>query len=261
MSGNNPRPLIVANWKMQLTNSEAVTLASRIVQKIIPTATADVVLCPSYVALPQVQQELKALQSSKRHHVSLGAQNVSQYERGAYTGEVSAEQLEGLVSYVIDGHSERRLNFGETSEVDGSKLAQALRHGLKPILCVGETVLEREQSLTSRVVVDQLEAGLSHVTSSDLSEVAIAYEPVWAIGSGELPRPGDVAAVARDINDFLANRYAGVELPRVLYGGSVSASNAAAYLDIPQINGLLIGGASLNYIEFAKIVNLTVKKA
>jgi triosephosphate isomerase len=254
-----PKPLIVGNWKMQLSNADSVRLANRIAHKIVPTAQAEVVLCPSFVAIPAVQTELAAIQSTKRHNIALGAQNVSQYENGAYTGEVSAEQLNGLVSYVIDGHSERRLRFGETSEVDGSKVAQCLEHGLKPILCIGETLLEREQDLTTTTVLAQFEAGLQHVTASEIDKLTIAYEPVWAIGSGELPAPEDVAEVAGEILSFVQNRYPHSKLTRLLYGGSVTSHNAQAFLDMPTIGGLLVGGASLNYIEFSKIVNLTVK--
>ena len=253
------QPLIVANWKMQLSVADSMRLANRIAQKVVPTAQAEVVLCPSFIAISEVQTELKAIQPSKRHGIELGAQNVSQYETGAYTGEISAEQLKGLCEFAIVGHSERRLHFGETRAVEGSKIAQCLEHSIKPILCIGETLMERGQELTNRVVLAQLEEGLQHVTKAEIDKVTIAYEPVWAIGSGEIPSPQDVAEVAREIMSFVTNRYPNSKPTRLLYGGSVTSHNARAFLDMPNINGLLVGGASLNYAEFSTIVNLTVK--
>lgn len=253
------QPLIVANWKMQLSIADSVRLASRIAHKIVPSAQAEVVLCPSYIAITSVRSELNAIKSSNHHNIEVGAQNVSQYEAGAYTGEVSAEQLKGMCEFAIVGHSERRLHFGETRAVEGSKVAQCLGYGIKPILCIGETLMEREQELTNRVVLAQLEEGLQHVTQAEINQVTIAYEPVWAIGSGEVPSPQDVSEVASEIAAFIQNQYPSTKSVRLLYGGSVTSHNARAFLDMPNINGLLVGGASLNYAEFSTIVNLTVK--
>ena len=188
--------------------------------------------------------------------LELGAQNISEYEEGSYTGEVAASMIKNLAKYVIVGHSERRRYFHETDAVDAKKMQLALAHSLKPILCVGEDKQARSDGHAKQVVLDQLNTSLAQVSSDDLKDVLIAYEPVWAIGSGNFANPSMVEEMVGLIRDTLAQRYGRMAsmYVRVIYGGSVESENAKTYLSLFGINGLLVGGASLNYKKFAAIV-------
>ena len=249
------RPIIAANWKMHKTHLEAI----RDVQKLSYLLDADdaerveVVVCPAFTALRAVQ----TLIDSDRLRFGLGAQNVHPEERGAFTGEVSPPMLQALrVSYVIVGHSERRALFGETDELVNRKVRAVLGHGMMPILCVGETLEERDLGRTEEKVSGQIRAGLRGVSDDQASGVVVAYEPIWAIGTGRNAEPADAGETIGLIRSTLAELY-GKELAdgvRVQYGGSVKPGNIRDFMAHPEIDGALVGGASLDPEEFALIV-------
>jgi len=249
------RPIVAANWKMHKTHLEAI----RDVQKLSYLLDADdterveVVVCPAFTALRAVQ----TLIESDRLRIGLGAQNVHPDEQGAFTGEVSAPMLEALkVGYAIVGHSERRQLFGETDEFVNKKVRAALAHGIAPILCVGETLEERDLGNTEEKVSGQLRADLRNVTQEQAAGVVVAYEPIWAIGTGRNAEPADAGETIGLIRSTLADLYS-KELAdgvRVQYGGSVRAGNIRDFMAHPEIDGALVGGASLDPEEFALIV-------
>ena len=245
-----PPPLIIAgNWKMNTTLREAQALARDVRALTDSVAGATVVLCPPFPFLAPVR---KALDGSK---VLTGAQNLYYEEKGAFTGEISAAMLEDLCEYVIIGHSERRHVFGETDEQANRKVRTALAHRLRPILCVGETLAERQSGRAAEVVRRQVEAGLQGVES--LATLSVAYEPVWAIGTGVAATPETAREVMTGaILRTLAAKYgehAAQETP-LLYGGSVTAANAESFAREDCIHGALVGGASLRAQEFVQIV-------
>jgi triosephosphate isomerase len=186
----------------------------------------------------------------------LAAQNFYWRDHGAFTGEVSATQLRGIVAYALVGHSERRHIFHETDKDTRAKVQAAIRNGIRPVLCVGETAAERAAGETRDILHDQLIGGLANVTSEDLENIIIAYEPVWAIGTGQNAMPGDVTEAAQAIRSQLKHLYGGKasETVPILYGGSVTADSAAEYLSLPELDGLLVGGASLDETAFSSIV-------
>jgi triosephosphate isomerase len=243
--------LIVGNWKMNLTIGQSLLLTERL-KNNLKNPTSDIVLCPNYVSLAAVSIDLK--DSSIR----VGAQNINANDEGAYTGEVSGPMLKGIAKYVIVGHSERRIHYGETNKTVALKVAAAVRNKLTPILCVGENLHQRNEGLAGRTVTDQLEENLSELTHKEISKIVIAYEPVWAIGTGENAEPFEVEKMIKTIRRFLINKYKAkiVASIKLLYGGSVNSDNANAYLSIDNCNGLLVGGASLNYRQFSKICQL-----
>lgn len=245
---------VIGNWKMNLNVADSSLLVERLAQHI-QHSRHDVVLCPSFVALHSVH---KMLQDRGLNGLfSLGAQNMYFMDEGAFTGEVSPLMLKDLVEFVILGHSERRQHFGEGDELIAKKLAAALRHDLRPILCVGETLAEHEAGEAQRTVQDQLATDLADITTDDASELLIAYEPIWAIGTGNFARPEDAESMFVHIRHFLTERYGSETANRIalLYGGSVDDQNAAAFMAIADCGGLLVGGASLNYEKFATIAN------
>ncbi len=249
------KKLIVGNWKMNLGPHQAGLLVSRLSDKITVHPGVTVVLCPPFVDLHPLAKEIKA------DKLKLGAQNVHYRDEGAYTGEISPAMLSGLAQYVIVGHSERRAQFGEDDKLIALKLAAAVRHDLKPILCVGENLLDHQHGLSQKVVIDQLTADLAMVTAEDMHGLAVAYEPVWAIGTGNFARPDDVAPIVSAIKQTVEELYgeaAGMNV-QVLYGGSVDEHNASAYLTLPGVDGLLVGGASLNPEQFGAIVTAATK--
>jgi triosephosphate isomerase len=243
--------LIVGNWKMNLTIGQSLLLTERL-KNNLKNPTSDIVVCPNYVSLAAVSIDLK--DSSIR----VGAQNINQNDEGAYTGEVDGPMLKGIAKYVIVGHSERRIHYGETNKTVALKVAAAVRNKLTPILCVGENLHQRNEGLAGRTVTDQLEENLSELTHKEISKIVIAYEPVWAIGTGENAEPFEVEKMIKTIRRFLINKYKAkiVASIKLLYGGSVNSDNANAYLSIDNCNGLLVGGASLNYRQFSKICQL-----
>lgn len=251
------KKLIVGNWKMNLSLAESSLLVNRLHEEIKDTAATDIVLCPSAFALTDLRAELGEVCKHDGLCLALGIQNIYDVDEGAFTGEISAAQVKDLVSYAIVGHSERRIHFGERDQKIGEKVAACLRHDISPILCVGEKIDDREENHDKRLVTDQLSVNLSLVTPGEIKNVTIAYEPVWAIGTGKFARPNDVKTMIEHIRRYIEQTFgetAGQKI-RVLYGGSVDASNAKAYLDINGCDGLLVGGASIKYKEFAAIVD------
>jgi triosephosphate isomerase (TIM) len=249
------RPIIAANWKMHKTHLEAI----RDVQKLsylLDRSDADrveVVICPAFTALRAVQ----TLIDSDRLPYGLGAQNVHQEEKGAFTGEVSPPMLQALkCGYVIVGHSERRQLFGETDEVVNRKVRSVFSHAMVPILCVGESLGEREAGGTEEKVAGQVRRDLQGVASEDATRLVIAYEPIWAIGTGRNAEPADAGQVVGLIRDTLSSSYSKevADTVRVQYGGSVKAGNIRDFMAHPEIDGALVGGASLDPEEFALIV-------
>ncbi len=241
---------IVGNWKMHQTPQQAATLIDRLQGTVKPHTHVTSVVCPPFVDLAAVHAQVQP------DVLSVGAQNLHDEDEGAFTGEVSGPMLKGLAEYVLVGHSERRRYFHETDRLIAKKLAAAIRNGLKPILCIGENLSDRHDGHSKRVVVDQLHGALHHMSADDLGGLVIAYEPVWAIGTGEFATPSHVEPIVSVIRltlDELFGRPAssGTE---VLYGGSVDANNARSFLEMEHVNGLLVGGASLNYQSFSAII-------
>ncbi|MDT7961566.1 MAG: triose-phosphate isomerase [Armatimonadota bacterium] len=259
------RPLIAGNWKMHLTPSEGAALATQLRQRIGMRSDVEILLCPAFVALQAVAEAIRGSE------LKLGAQNVFWRDSGAFTGQVSPPMLVAVgCEYVILGHSETRGRFGVTDpDLDASllpyfseteatlnrKLRAVLPHGLKPILCVGETLAEREAGQTEQVIRAQLEGALAGLTSDELYELVIAYEPVWAISTGQVCDADEANRVCGFIRQTLRAMYDAemAEFVRILYGGSVKASNAHALLHQPEIDGALVGGASLSAEEFEQI--------
>jgi triosephosphate isomerase len=236
---------------MNLNKVECTALAAAVAEMIKPGTPCDVAICPPSVYLDAVGQAIKG------SSVGLGAQNMYHQANGAYTGETSAAMLLDLgCHYVILGHSERRALLGETSELVNQKTKAALKAGLVPIVCVGETLAEREAGRTTEVVTEQFDVSLGGLSDSDMAGVVIAYEPVWAIGTGKVATPAQAEEVHATLRGLLASRYneAVAGKVRIQYGGSVKADNAAQLLSQPNIDGALVGGASLTADSFLGII-------
>lgn len=245
-------PLIAGNWKMHLTNEEGVSLAREIRDRVGESRDVEVVIAPPFTALADVGRAIR------ESTIKLAAQDVFWEREGAYTGEVSPKMLRAVgCEYVIVGHSERRRIFGETDEMVNRKLLAALREGLRPILCVGETLEERGRGETLSVVRRQVEGGLQGVHGREIGSVVIAYEPVWAIGTGETATPDQAEEVHHSIKEWLLEGFGFEEAKgcRVIYGGSVKPDNIDALMAESNIDGALVGGASLKADSFARIVN------
>jgi triosephosphate isomerase (TIM) len=243
--------IIGANWKMNLNISQASLLLHRLHERIQIYRDIEVVLAPSFLCLHPMNQQID------RRKFRLMAQDGYSKDEGAYTGEVSMTMLAGLVPYVIVGHSERRHIVGEDYDLIRDKVTAAVRNGITPWLCVGETEQERQNGEMNVVLHDQLTTGLANLTAEEVAGLVIAYEPVWAIGSGQSALPDqahDAAIKIRQNVKEMFGAYA-AHAVRIVYGGSVKAHNARAFADVEGINGFLVGGASLNYQEFAGIVN------
>lgn len=251
------RKLIVGNWKMNLNTHEASLFLHNLSELVPVRRDVEVVLAPTLLALQSLSLQVN------RRQFKLAVQNFYWRDHGAFTGEVSATQLRGVADYGIIGHSERRHIFHETERDVRNKVQAAIRNHIRPILCIGETARERADGETEAVLRDQLISGLANVTSEELGDVTVAYEPVWAIGTGNNALPGDVIAAVKSIRDqvkYLYGSPAAKEL-RVLYGGSVKLESAADYLAIEGIDGLLIGGASLDAYVFSEIVQKAHKRS
>lgn len=251
------RTLIVGNWKMNLNVSQASLLLHRLHERIRIRREIELVLAPSMLALQPLSMQID------RRKFRLAAQNAYHIDEGAYTGEVSFAMLQDLVHYVIVGHSDRRHKFGEDLNMVRDKVSAAIRNDISPILCVGETQIERRQKETKQVLHDQVTTALSNLTSRDVSKVVIAYEPVWALSSGtdylhhEIPTPDVIADAVKAIRHHVYELYgkkAATDM-RILYGGSTSATTARGLLESEGVDGLLVGGASLNYQEFSGIID------
>ena len=249
------RPIVAANWKMHKTHLEA----TQAVQKLSYLLDKDdaegveVVICPPFTAL----RSIETLIDSDRLPYGLGAQDVHPEEKGAFTGEISPGMLEALkVSYVIVGHSERRELFGETDETANKKVRAVFARGMTPILCVGETLGERDAGLTDEKVVGQVERALQNVSPDEAAKLVVAYEPIWAIGTGRNALPADAGETIGTIRRAITGRFS-AELAdgiRIQYGGSVKPGNIRDFMAHPEIDGALVGGASLDPEELALII-------
>jgi triosephosphate isomerase (TIM) len=246
-------PILAANWKMNLGPSKARAFIASFLARYSPRADRTVMLFPPALSLATVRDAL-----ADRRDVLLGVQNIHFEDKGAYTGESSAPMAaDAGASVVLVGHSERRHVFGEQDETTALKCAAALRAGLAPMLCIGETLEEREANRTESVVLRQLEAGVEKLDVAQRASILVAYEPVWAIGTGRTATPDDAAAVHSVLHDALGTLAAGAGVP-VLYGGSVTAANASALLAAKGVDGLLVGGASLEPESWTSIVGATI---
>ncbi|MDF1498565.1 MAG: triose-phosphate isomerase [Patescibacteria group bacterium] len=243
--------IIVANWKMNPVSFDEVNnLVSIIRKNIKKTENVKVVICSPSIFISKI---------NNNKSFDLGIQNVFWEDQGAYTGEISAKMAKNMdIEYAIVGHSERRLYMKETDEMINQKIQSVLNSNLKPILCVGETADEKNQDLASDVIISQIEKALMGVNKSKIPNILIAYEPVWAIGTGEIPSINEIMSTVLLVRKIITNLYdrATAERVFVLYGGSVNGQNAFDIVDKTGMNGLLIGSASLNGSEFVRIVNL-----
>ena len=244
------KKFIVANWKCNpTTDKKAKQLFLSVKRGLKNKKNTEVVICPPFCYLTIINNNLS--------FIKLGAQNCFFEDKGAYTGEVSCEMLKSLkCKYVIIGHSERRMIFEETDEIVNRKIKKTLKFGLEPIFCIGETAKEKQQGRTFKVLEREIKKGLEKVSKREIEKVIIAYEPIWAIGSNNCCEEDKIMTVALFIRKFISRLYNKkiAKKIRILYGGSVNSQNAINYLKNPEIQGLLIGGASLKPKEFIKIV-------
>lgn len=251
------KKLIIGNWKMNLNVQEASTYLHKLETAMNIHRDVTVVITPTMLALQPLSLQIN------RHKLKLAAQNFHWRDFGAITGEVSATQLRGLVEYALVGHSERRHMFHESTKDTREKVQAALRNHITPVLCIGETKNERTNGETDDVIRDQLVGGLANITSEEVDQIVIAYEPVWAIGTGNNASPHDVESAILAIRSqvrhlFGRDKAASVQ---VLYGGSITADSAADYLALQGVDGLLVGGASLKLHEFTTIIEKAHKAA
>lgn len=248
--------LIIGNWKMNLNMHQASLYVHKLSEKVQTHRNVEVVLCPNTLTLQSLSVQINHRQ------FKLGAQNAYWRDEGAFTGEISAHMLRGVAKYLLVGHSERRHIFGETIKDTRSKVQAAIRNDIRPVLCVGETAHERSEGETREIIHDQVNGGLANVTSEEIENIVIAYEPVWAIGTGKNAKPDDVKEAVAIIRRNVASLYGkkASETLRVLYGGSVNADNAKDYLALEGVDGLLIGGASLQADTFTKITEIAFEQ-
>ena len=243
-------PLVAGNWKLNKTAAEARTLISEMLPGLAAVENVDSLVCPPYLAIPAAAELLRGTK------VALGAQNVYWETEGAFTGEVSPKMVAEFCEFVIIGHSERRAYFGETDQTVNRRVKAALEFNLIPVVCVGETLEENEAGKTSEVVMRQMRDGLAGVEIAPAGQLVVAYEPVWAIGTGKAAYPDDASRViGKSIRPVLAELF-GEEISqgvRVLYGGSVKPDNAADFFNEEQVDGALVGGASLKAADFIAI--------
>jgi triosephosphate isomerase len=245
-------PIIAGNWKMNTTLNEAIALISRLRPRLEHMRGVEMVLCPPFISLIVVRELLKG------SPIKLGAQNVYYLEKGAFTGEVSALMLSDLCQYVIIGHSERRQYMKESDDIINRKVGAAQKAGLKPILCVGENLAENEAGQAEQVIGGQLRASLVNIES--IEGLVVAYEPVWAIGTGKAASGPQANGTIGSIKAMLAKSYGeAAEKAPVLYGGSVTGDNIAEFIRQPEIDGALVGGASLKPEQFIDIVRQTTE--
>ncbi|MFC1948394.1 triose-phosphate isomerase [Chloroflexota bacterium] len=246
-------PLIAGNWKMNTTVNDAIGLVKEMLPGLDGIDSIEKLVCPPFISLTSLREILKG------SSVKLGAQNLYYKEKGAYTGEISPLMLAGICEYVIIGHSERRQYFNDTNEVVNLKVQAALAAGLKPVLCIGESLEENEAGKTEEVVTGQLKRSLAGIDYP--GSFVIAYEPVWAIGTGKAatgPQANDTTSLMRSTVAELWGAGAGDDV-RILYGGSVTAANTTEFLSQPEIDGALVGGASLKPDEFISIAKQTAE--
>ena len=244
-------PIIAGNWKLNNTLSEAVSLVTVLKPLVAPCTDVEIIVAPPFTALASVKSTIAD------SNLQLAAQDVYWEDSGAFTGEISAPMLKDVgCDYVIIGHSERRQYFGETNESVNQKVKAALAHGLKPILCVGEQLEEREAGQTETLIENHVTGGIAGLSAADLLSCVIAYEPVWAIGTGRTATPDQAQAVHNFIRTLLTSAYSAdvAAQIRIQYGGSVKPENAAELMAQPDVDGALVGGASLEAESFAQIV-------
>ncbi len=245
------RKIIAGNWKMNKNLSESINLISGIKNGLPQNVSAEVIVCPPFTSLETVHSLIEEVP------VHLGAQNMYFENSGAFTGEISADMLKSVgCEFVILGHSERRHIFGETDEIVNKKIKQAVSNGLKPIFCVGETLEERENGKAFDVIENQITSGLAEISGDDFNKIVIAYEPVWAIGTGKTASPGQAQEIHKFIRELISKLYSQIQAEnvRILYGGSVKPNNAADLLSQPDIDGALVGGACLQAESFLQII-------
>jgi triosephosphate isomerase len=250
------KPIIAGNWKMNKTIAESVDLVRAMRRELNAITTVESVVCPTFVALPAVADALSGTA------IAVGAQNMFWAEQGAYTGEIAPGMLAGLCTYVILGHSERRQFFGETDEGVNKKAHAAFAHGLIPIVAVGENLEQNKAGETDSVIRRQLAGGLKGLTKEQVAALVIAYEPVWAIGTGLNAEPADAQRVIGvTIRGMVAELYdeATAQAVRIQYGGSANAANIASFMQMPDIDGALVGGASLKADTFVEMVKATAR--
>ncbi len=243
-------PFIAGNWKMNKSPSQAVELVSDLKERVADVDDVDMAVCPPAVSIPDVVEELK------HSDIKIGAQNMHWKDSGSYTGEISPPMLNDLgIDYVILGHSERREYFNETDEEINLKVKKALKSGLKPIICVGESLEDREAGRTKEKVSFQVKAGLAGVPEEKITDVTIAYEPLWAIGTGESASAEDAASTIETVREIISEMSPGSEKRvRIQYGGSVKPHNIEKFIAKPAIDGALVGGASLTAESFAGVI-------
>ncbi len=244
------KKLIIGNWKMNLNMQEASLYLHKLMEVLKPRRDVEVVVAPTTLTLQSLSLQIN------RRIAKLAAQNCYWRDHGAYTGEVPAAHLRGIADYVLIGHSERRYIFIESDKDIRLKVQAAIRNRLQPILCIGETAQERALGETRDVLADQLTSGLANVTAEELDRVVIAYEPIWAIGTGDNAKPVDVKKATQMIRQHVAHLYGkkAAEEVRILYGGSITVDSAADYLAISGLDGLLVGAASLDIHQFTEII-------
>ncbi len=245
------RKVIAGNWKMNKLPNEAIEFIQKL-EPLVKDTKNEVILCVPYTDL------FYAIMTAQGTNIKIGAQNMHYEEKGAFTGEVSGEMLKSIgAEYVIIGHSERRMYFAETDETVNKKLKSALKCKLKPIVCVGESLNEREKGIANEVVTKQTHIALEGLKDSEVSNTIIAYEPIWAIGTGKTATSEDAEKAIKAIRDEIAKMYGQKISSGVIiqYGGSVKVSNAKELFNMPNIDGGLVGGASLDVEEFSKIIN------
>lgn len=246
------KPVMAGNWKMYKTAGETSASIAKLAPMVAEAAHTEVVICAPFVNLPA------AVEAARGTNIEIGAQDVFWLKEGAYTGEVSAPMLKAIhCQWVIIGHSERRQYFGETEDTVAKKTVAALHAGLKPIVCVGERLEQREAGSTDAVLAGQFDGGLGGLTADQFAGVVVAYEPVWAIGTGKTATPEMAADAHRFLRSQIRGRFgdAAAEACRILYGGSVKPENVTALMAQPELDGALVGGASLEPASFASIVN------
>jgi triosephosphate isomerase len=245
------KPLIAANWKMNTTLAEAVALVNQMLPELCAVSGTEILLCPPFISTMLVSGMIR------NTAIRLGAQNAYYEDKGAFTGEVSPQMLAGLCQYVILGHSERRSLFGESSQIVNKKVQAAIKWKLKPVLCVGESLAENDGGRTEEVVSAQLRQSLEGITEA--AGLVVAYEPVWAIGTGRAASGAQANQTIKMIRDVLATLVGreAADVTRILYGGSVNGANIAEFVGQPEIDGALVGGASLKAPEFISMVKQT----
>jgi len=249
--------LVVANWKMNFNIAQASVFMHRLEKLVAAKANTEVIICPSFIALQPLHKDIN------HKKFKLGAQNMHYADHGTFTGEVSGQMLNGLAEYVIVGHSERRYQFNEHDITIARKLAAAVRHGITPILCVGDKLGDRQEGMAKTAVNDQLTTDLGLLTAAEIGRIVIAYEPVWAIsggdGQGTNASPQDAELMIKLILESIAELYGKTVASKIklLYGGSVNTHNSKSLLKIEDLDGFLVGGESLNYQHFAQVIKDT----